>query len=277
MLVSHSKLSTWRRCKRKFWFSYGLNYSEPSSVGRQVGTIGHKCLGMWYKSDMTPGVQNFIKQFAVDQGKTDEVPDKDILRLTNALDRYFPFSLEHDTEWEILAVEHHFMYRFGNDYLHGYIDLVVKTPEGEILAVENKFNQMVSTSHLALDPQSSLYIIGGESFGVQGVLYNIVRVKDGPTARENPVVREIVRRSPEFQDMLIMDTEIQMAEIERWEASPIKGRISYPNPTHTCSWDCSFHDACIRYSEGGDISELIKLPQKERLETKQPVIEITNE
>lgn len=262
MQISHSKLATWRRCRRKFWFSYGLNFAEPSNVGRKVGTIGHSTLALWYKSDMSEGVQKLLLQAAVDQAKADDIPDKDITRLTNALKRYFVFSWENDQDWEILESEYHFSFYFPPSWFHGYIDLVARDSNGDVFGVEHKFNQIVTTQHLALDPQSSIYLIGGEKYEMKYILYNIVRVKDGPTAYANPVVREKVTRSPEFQEMLKWDLATQINELEAWEKNPRKALISYPNPTHTCSWDCSFRDACIQFSEGGDLSKLNELDKK---------------
>lgn len=263
MQISHSKLSTWRRCRRKFYFSYGLNFQEPSNVGRKVGTIGHGVLALWYKSDMSQGVQEFLLQAAEGQAKADEIPEKDIARLTNALKRYFVYSLENDQSWEILETEHHFNFFFGGSWIHGYIDLIARDSNGDVFGVEHKFNQIVTTHHLALDPQSSIYLLGGaQRYKMKYILYNIVRVKDGPTAYANPVVREEVRRSPEFQDVLRNDLMIQIEELEAWEKNPHKQFISYPNPTHTCSWDCSFRDACIQYSEGRDMDKLRELDHK---------------
>lgn len=262
MKASHSRLATWRRCRRKYMFGYGLGYVQPGGIGQLVGRVGHEVLAFWYINHRSriadPAAIDLAKQRCDDLG----IPPDDAARLLNALPRYFEYAREHD-DFTVLAIEHEFTIDLEDEHqLHGIIDLVVEYPDGTRAVLEHKFNQQVTMTHLGLDPQPTIYMLGAEEFGVSHVVYNVVRVSTGKKAMEDPVVRQVVRRSPEYMYQFKQELSLQMHEVEAWHADPQRLAKAYANPMHDCSWSCGFFNACHAFAEGGDLTELSSMENR---------------
>lgn len=149
------------------------------------------------------------------------------------------------------------------------MDGIVKDKIGEWI-LENKFLKQVSTSHLVTDPQVSYYMIAARLSGhkVLGVLYNMVRVGDGPTAKKEPVVRKQVYRNLEGLYYKYEELLRQFADMQKFidKYSLEGGAIPYRNETKDCSWDCAYYPTCLALVDEGDIIEALEV-----LEASKPV------
>lgn len=257
---SHSMLSTYRRCRFKFDLSYRQAYIAPSSPGQFRGSAGHKALEVYYANDrnIQMAVQKAWDYWFEKLG--DVPPEEDWAMLETALYRYGKWAAQND-KFEVISTEFHFDIPLTENYsLQGYIDGVVKVGKG-IWLLEHKFNKRVSTKHLDLDPQVSVYMLAAALLGLepQGVFYNIVRMGDGPTADREPVVRTMVYRNPEGLSFFMDETVELMEEVDNF----LKGKGAvYRNMNADCSWDCPFTSVCLSINDVGSAESVLNTFQK---------------
>lgn len=257
---SHSMLSTYRRCKYRFHLTYREAYIAPSSPGQFRGSAGHKALEVYYSGDrnMQIAVQAAWDHWFEKLG--DIPPDEDWAMLESALYRYGEWAVKND-KFEVQQTEFHFDIPLTDRYnLQGYIDGVVKIGKG-IWLLEHKFNKRVSTKHLDLDPQVSVYMLAAAILGLdpQGVFYNIIRMGDGPTALNDPVVRTMVYRNPEGLSYFFDETTELMEEVDAFLSG--KGAV-YRNMNADCSWDCAFTNVCLSLNDVGSANSVLNTFQK---------------
>jgi len=264
---SHSSMSTFRRCRARYKWSYIDNYRTDSGLGQSRGSIGHAVLQNWYEHlDME------------DQNERDELAMKVAANMYNDLEatmeqdftadwdlmcvilpRYFDWARENDNFTRIVSLEQKFEIPIGKHTVIGYIDGVVEV-NGGLWLLEHKFNKRVSTGHIDLDPQMSLYMLAAHTLGidVRGVFFNVIRAAEGGIAAKEPVVRARVYRNQEGLSAIAYETETQLDEMEEFHR--LGGRV-YRNPTKDCSWDCGFYGACLAINDCGSPHEVLsKLP-----------------
>lgn len=256
---SHSSMSTFRRCRARYKWSYIDNYSTASSVGQSRGSAGHAALESWYSNlGMAENEQKqrdaiAIKAAAEVYNHAEESLGIDLSQdwelLVLVLERYFDWARKNDNFTKIISLEQKFELQIGKHTVIGYIDGVVEVANS-LWLLENKFNKRVSTSHIDLDPQMSLYMLAAHMSGidVRGVLFNVIRVAEGGIASKEPVVRARVYRNQEGLSAIAYEVETQLDEMEEFHR--IGGRV-YRNPTKDCSWDCGFYSACLAINDCG--------------------------
>jgi RecB family exonuclease len=270
--LSHSSLSTFRRCKVRYYWSYMMNLVTPSGVGQARGTIGHAALALWYTNMGKMSEEDRDKasmklagdMLSVVEVERDESMQSEWELLNVILPRYFDWARANDNFTEIIDIEHKFEISIDGLPLIGYIDGIVRINKS-IWLLEHKFNKQVRTSHIDLDPQMSIYLLAARKEGINaaGVLYNVVRVAEGGKASSEPVERRQVFRNQEGLDFIEKELSVQMKEMK---AAHEAGSIPYLYRTQTadCSWDCSYYDACLLINDCGDpSSELRKFKVRE--------------
>lgn len=259
---SHSSLACWRRCKMKFHLQHRLGVVSPSGLGQRRGTAGHAALAYYYthERDIVGSIEEAKRSYFHDEKVDDNIADFEIL--VGCLERYFEYA-ENNDRFNVKEVEWRFELHIEGHPFVGFIDAIVEE-KGQIWLMEHKFNKRVSTNHLDFDPQVSVYIMASLLSDIKpaGVIYNIIRVSDGKTAKEEPVVRKRIYRNPEGLVYFAKELVQQMEEIEKFlkEGSP-----AYRSLTPDCSWDCSFLNVCCELNDTGDADYLI-----DRFERKQP-------
>jgi hypothetical protein len=179
------------------------------------------------------------------------------------LPRYFAWARDNDNFDEIVSLEMKFDIDLDGHKLIGYIDGIVRIGQS-LWILEHKFLKAVSTSHIDVDAQISLYILAANRFGykVRGVLYNVIRVAEGGIAQTQPVARVQVYRNPEGLRVIEREAIIQMEEMEEFHE---KGGRIYRNPTKDCSWDCGFFQTCLSINDDGNVKAAL-----DRLQTIIP-------
>lgn len=246
---SHSSLATWRRCRYKFYLGYKERLVGPPSIGQARGTAGHRALAYWYKNNKEdePALQLAFDTFHGELLGDYDYSEFEILE--DALVRYFNWGRERD-KWVFLEEEKEFDIPLSESTnLVGFIDGIVEMPNG-IWILENKFNKQVSTRHLDLDPQVSIYMFAARAMGYkpQGVMYNIIRMSGGPTAEREPAVRTLVYRNPEGLAFKKQEILVQAEEMRRFI---LEGGAVYRNETKDCHWDCPFYKVCLGITDDG--------------------------
>jgi hypothetical protein len=246
---SHSMLSSWKRCKQRFQWSYVDGYIGPPSLGQARGSAGHAAMDHYYSNDrdIFSSLEIAYNKFVEILGPDYNEKEWDLLEMI--LIRYHNWAIEND-KFEVLSTEEHFELDFPNGVLQGFIDGVVKVKDS-VWLLEHKFNKNAQTAHLDIDAQVSTYMLAAHLLGYKptGVLYNIIRVSDGPTAKKSPVERRMVYRNPEGLQVFAREISDQMLEIKRHLA---EGGFVYRNLNSDCSWDCPFLGVCLSISDMGD-------------------------
>jgi len=246
--VSYSKMSSFRRCKRRFHWQYMDKYYPPSTIGQVRGSAGHAALAVWHvEYNADKAMQAAWNKWAM-EGQAD---GEEWLLLENSLNRYFVWSAEHDT-FKLLEAEKKFdiLYRVGDRevILTGFIDGVVKEDK-RLWLLENKFYKRLDNSGLDMDAQVSTYLLAAHTLypTVEGVIYNMVRVADTKIAVTEPVVRKRIYRNPAGLQKLEEEMLSQIKEMLVYQ----KGGEPYCNATKDCHWDCSFYSACLSMLDDG--------------------------
>lgn len=248
--ISHSKMSLYRRCKQSYHWKYVEKRFPPSSLGQVRGTCGHVAMEEWHRSYNAQAAMNAAWATWTNKGYRG---GDDWMLLEDALNRYFPWSLTHDT-FRLVKSEIKFDIELEVSgqpvFFIGYIDGIVEE-DGGLWLMEHKFLKRMDNSDKSLDPQVSLYMLAAEILGhnVRGVIYNKVRVANTKIAEREPAVRTRLHRTQEGLVTVRNDLVIQVQEMLEYQ----KGGVPYRNPTRDCSWDCPFYTACLSMSTDGQV------------------------
>lgn len=248
--ISYSKLSQFRRCLQAYDWKYLQKFYPPSGIGQVRGTCGHAAMQVWHVNyDPQEAIQAAWDTWNAN-GYMEATPDWQMLE--DALNRYFPYSKEHDT-FKMIASEQ----EFNIDYqladgttvtFNGFIDGIIQDGSQQWL-MEHKFLKQVDNGNKDLDHQSSLYLLAAQRLGydVAGVLYNQIRMGT-KIAEKEPVLRRKVLRNKAGLDHIEQELLAQVKAMQTLEKG---GGPIYRNPTKDCSWDCAFYTACLSMQDDG--------------------------
>lgn len=150
MEISYSKISTWKRCWKKYYYKYilGIKPKERPSAPR-MGNMGHK--GLQAKEEGKDWKQTIIDYWKDEMNNMPEqfIDDetKDELELViKILERYFNHHnyFRHPDERNIIEPETRFSVSipYSNNELIGYMDKVIEVPNEGIWLIDNKFTTM---------------------------------------------------------------------------------------------------------------------------------------
>ena len=247
--ISHTKLSSFRRCLQQYHWKYIDGYYPPATPNQDRGTAGHRGLAEWYRSHDPEQALKKAWEFWSGMGYDQEHPEW--IWLQEALIRYFDWSQAND-KIEFMKEEMKFQIQLQIGLttvtFTGYVDGVVKE-DGRIWLLENKFYKKMDNSDQSLDIQSSLYLAACRiiELDATGVIYNKIRIGDSKIAKKEPVVRQRVYRNPKGLDRIMSELAIQTEAMLKYQ----EGGLPYRNPTSNCSWDCPFHSQCLDMNDDG--------------------------
>lgn len=255
MRVSHSELAPWRRCRCR----YNLERVERwrpfrKPMGLANGTFGHRVLASYY--DGRP----MEEALALEAARITPEDPVQLELLDEVLKRYALWAshgADKDFKVKPQTTELRFEMPLGaNHELVGFVDGIIERSDGTQWVFEHKFSKTASVKHVMLDVQASVYMLACRALDIpaQGLLYNVVRMANGPTARQEPALRCYVYRPGRCDDVVIAELAQEADEVEHFRSrSPeVRKRIAYRNPTRDCHWDCAFYPACIDYQERGE-------------------------
>jgi hypothetical protein len=261
MKASHTKLTSFRRCRRQFHWTYNLGRDAGSSAGQKVGTIGHAVIAYWYENkdkgnnialqkECLAKMQTLVQHYDLDI--------EDASRLERAMLRYLEYSDEYDT-FKILGTEVHVIKELGKHTIEGYIDILAEYFDGRRICIDSKFQKRPDISGIELDQQLTLYIWLGEA---SLAMLNCINVTASKTTKMASVMREITTRTPAYMQTFLNNLEAQLDEMAEFDAHPERERYAYPTPMISCAWDCNFHSVCKHFQQTGDISAVTSLPPR---------------
>ena len=268
-------MSTWRRCRARYNWSYIENYSPGSGLGQTRGTVGHAALAFWYGNrdvyETPEDLDEATMKLAADmytkaEINMDQSLEEDWQLMQVILPRYFDWARANDNFRKIISLEQKFEFTVEGIPVIGYIDGVVQVGDS-IWLLEHKFNKQVSMNHIDLDPQMSIYLLAAYKAGIEarGVLFNVIRVAEGGIAQKEPVVRRQVYRNIEGLAVVEQEMALQLKEMKDFHEN---GGVIYRNPTKDCSWDCSFYNVCLSVNDNGDAQSVLRT-----IPIKPPVVE----
>lgn len=238
MAVSNTRLSLFRRCKLKYYWSYiGKGPSTTSSRGLIRGKAGHQALADFYSGRT---MKEAIEAAWISFSPNCEKSLQDMLQLDEVLHRYITWSAQRD-RWKVLEVETTVEAEYGGSKLMGIWDLLIEVG-GKTFIVDHKFQKSHSVYHLEVDTQVTHYLALAKlaRVHVDGMLYNIVNLKEGQV--KEVATRQVVVRPPRLIDAYLKGVKLQVEEMNKFEEQQA---VPYPNWTKDCSWDCGFYRRCV--------------------------------
>ena len=167
--LSHTSLSTFRRCKMRYKWGYIDNYAPLPSAPLIKGSVGHAALGAWYQALVTKpdeAADIALKAASEKLGEYEEQTGEGMEDIWGdiavILERYFEWALEND-DFKAYEIEHKFNIEIGNFVLTGFIDGLVERDDGTHWILEHKFTKQVRVKHLEIDPQISIYMLAARA------------------------------------------------------------------------------------------------------------------
>lgn len=290
---TNSELSTYKRCRRKWWLAYHrrLRLKARSLVGAApIGTRVHQALEPWYQP---AGVERVDPRTALEAViHTDKVAlieswtgepehlDEQIRQfekeseLCRAMIEGYVQWLEEtgaDSDFEVIASESAVEYEIAPGVsLAGRLDTRVRRiHDGALLFLDHKTtdNFTILTRQLPTAEAMQLYEILQRATNPTernaGAIYNMLRkIRRSGTAKPPFYERAEVR----FNDFQLESAWYRVlgtiADIQRTEddlsSSPAHPEMFvYPSPTRDCSWDCEFYLLCPAFDDGSRVDAMI--------------------
>ena len=247
-VYSHSRLSSFEQCPRKFLFRYiEKRPVETESIEAFVGKRVHEILERLYRfvsSGRIPSLPKVLKRFSTEWSRhfdreririTREDSEEDDYRhngercLSNYYRRHYPFDNE-----ETLELETRVSFSLDGDgryRIQGFVDRVCRSPDGALEIHDFKTGRWVpKQEQLDRDRQLAFYQLGLEG-----------RYPGAPEVR---LVWHYLLRN---QTRVSSRTREQLAELRRDTMSlidEIESASEYPpRPGSLCPW-CEFRDLC---------------------------------
>jgi putative RecB family exonuclease len=245
-VYSHSRLSAFERCPRKFQYRYLWKLpAESESIEGFVGKRVHEVLERLHRAAETHGVPSLPKVLWRFQQMFAEAYDASRVRivregtpidfyralgeqcLANYYHEHYPFDRD-----ETLALEERVSFQLGSGYaVQGFVDRIARTRDGSIEIQDYKTSARVpSQADVDEDRQLALYQIGvGERFGAQRPVRLVWRY-----LRQRRTF--VSTRTPEQLAELAVRTRARIDEIRsetRFEA----------RPSALCRW-CEYREGC---------------------------------
>lgn len=232
---SNNSTSTFRRCKYKYYLSYGnekIGVASEKGPGLKMGSAGHMALKAFYSGKPIKVAMDWAYESF---SPSNEAEDKKFEALKTVLKNYWPIAKT--DRWKIIEVEK----KVEIGRYQGIFDLIITNPNGKIWIVDHKFKRSHSVRHLDMDTQVSFYLMLARMLGIeaQGLLYNIIPTDGG---KDRYPVRKLVSRSPWYLDNFQKDLEVQIKEMDTFYTTP----TPYRSSTDACEWDCQFYDFCLK-------------------------------
>lgn len=183
LVVSNSKISTWRKCHRCYYYKY-CEHLRPKvkSSALQRGSILHECIEAYDSGRSWRRVfEPFRDQFYQTTFREEMVEIGDIPAMVEELMENYQALYDNDG-LEYLGSEVHFILDLipGQVQIEGYLDAIVKDENTRIWCKETKtYKRSPNYDFLLMNTQSSLYLWAMTQMGYksQGTLWDIVRAK----------------------------------------------------------------------------------------------------
>lgn len=181
--LSNSKVTTWRKCHRAYYYKYGLKLRpKKKGIALRRGSIIHECIEAYDSGrSWRKPYRNFAKQFYEETFKEEIVEMGDIPRMVEELMENYQALYENDG-LNYLGNELHFeLPLMPGVVIEGYLDALVEDEKGAIWPKETKtYKRNPDYDFLLLNTQSALYTWAVTEMGYspKGTLWDIIRAKE---------------------------------------------------------------------------------------------------
>ena len=195
MEISYSRMSTLKRCFRKYYYRYekGLRKIEQASPPR-MGSMGHKALEeKWKGNDWKQAIIDYWRKEmnGIPEQFIDEDSKKEIELVTKVVERYLNQYDYYRSPDEIDLIEPELRFSVdipGTDNkLMGYMDKVIEVPGEGVWLIDHKFttkSPKTKTEHLELNEQIDDYTWAVSKMfpdkNIMGAIWNVIKL-DLPT------------------------------------------------------------------------------------------------
>lgn len=181
MMVSHSKILTWKRCHKLYDYKYNQKLQKKLKNGNlYLGSLVHEALESFFKG------KNPELIFEVYEKKFDKLFDEEKAELGGLIalgldmfTRYVNF-YDHE-EYTVIEVEKQILVPLTDDIeLEGKIDLIVSDKRGRILINEHKTCKSIPDEAVRMaDVQTVIYWWALKQMGIEarGVIWDYLRKK----------------------------------------------------------------------------------------------------
>lgn len=281
---SRSEFSTFRRCRRKWWFQHylGLKSKERKVDTASVGTLVHKMLQEYYQDTLELDQYTLSKQEIDDPIMQDEMHLACImmegyiewLEDTGADAKYDVEGVESQLDVKVELRRGPLSFPLPPSIIGGTLDLVLWDKQKKVpIIMDHKtvmsFKQTVDL--LPINPQFQFYAM---LYNICGELYNWTPIHDVEVNMLRRVKRS-ARAKPPFYDRVRtyynqaqLDSTIQKTLGQIIEFLYVENKLSedlsdnasviIPNPTTDCSWDCAYVTACKMVDDGSRVMDYIE-------------------
>jgi len=286
---TNSELTTWRRCRRKWWLAHWRKLAPKTqhlNLNRETGTIVHDVLAHAYNNAWEIDIKAAVAYSTYAMQENAHDPECEIcIKTTNEITELSILMVEGYKQW--LAEE-------GADSDYEFIaqeEAVSYVPEGwpwdvELLGlIDSKFKRISDSASLFrdhktvqnftdlpktahLDTQFKFYHMLERATSKErtdGIELNMLkRVKRTSRAKPPFYKRHEVRHDDSTMESFwyqvfetvsdIMKTEDRLSRANT-EGKP--ENFMYPTPTKDCSWDCDFFPVCPMFDSGEDAEDFL--------------------
>ena len=186
LVVSHSKLNTWRKCHRAYYYKYVDKLIKKVKSGAlQRGSIIHECIEAYNSGKSWKKVfKRFEKDFYENTFEEERVILGDIPKMVESLMENYVAAYE-DDDLEYLANEQEFLlplgkFPEGKIYITGYIDALVKDTKGCWVLERKTYSRSPDLDFLVFNSQSGIYSWACEqlNFPIKGTLWEIIKASE---------------------------------------------------------------------------------------------------
>ena len=181
--LSNSKVTTWRKCHRAYYYKYGLKLRpKKKGIALRRGSIIHECIEAYDSGrSWRKPYRNFAKQFYEETFKEEIVEMGDIPRMVEELMENYQALYENDGLTYLGSEVHFELPLMPGVVIEGYLDALVEDEKGAIWPKETKtYKRNPDYDFLLLNTQSALYTWAVTEMGYspKGTLWDIIRAKE---------------------------------------------------------------------------------------------------
>jgi|CXWL01.1.fsa_nt_gi RecB family exonuclease len=165
MKLSHSSISTYSDCPKKYEFKYVLRMPEKPKHFFSFGKSVHSALEFMYAGEVCPpldDVLEYLETHWVDEGYADtKAQDKAKRNADSMLRDYYR---KHAQDWvKPLSVEAKFDMTVDHVRVTGFIDRVDMFPSGDLHVIDYKTGQSLDVTRIDDDEQMTMYQLAAKT------------------------------------------------------------------------------------------------------------------
>lgn len=305
--VSHSEMTTYKECKRRWMLQYYLRLKRKHQAPRIAADTGLAVHGALHQYYVIGGKRNhdvgfdaamqFLKDERASMLARQLTPDEikavtEIYDVADIVTRgYFEWVDETgaDDHWSVRGSEERLIMDGPVDdtEIKGYVDLWGEhEPSGDLIVMDTKIVASIGDAlkTLHLNEQGPLYgvlmrVNNPDSRGLR-VIWNMIK-RNKQTARAKPPFyqRYELAINPDQLAQFYAQLQGQLADMveteRRLDAGEHHVMVAYPNPTRDCSWKCPYLSICGAMQDARTDYQWILDNNYEQWNHEESVVEVT--